>query len=82
MPRQSRSTHIHWNMLTIKCSIHVEHKVIIAGLDHLADESADWCVARLRENQDHVTVQRVLVPLDDAARIYKEHGLDYDDLPF
>jgi hypothetical protein len=82
MPRPLKHTAIHWNIVTLQCAEHGPHRVIIAGLDVLADDCADIVLRELHalgEDADKVSTH---IPLDETRRAARKDGMDRDDLSF
>jgi anaerobic glycerol-3-phosphate dehydrogenase len=82
MPRPLKHTQIHWNIVSIPCSEHGPHRVIIAGLDVLADDCADIVMQGLRDLGEKATMTSIHIPLDEARRAAGKAGVDVDDIPF
>lgn len=78
--RKRRPTHIHWNILTWECDEHGPHRVIVAGLDDMADLVADIITRHPTEDDGKPHRFTDLIPLDDARAA--AHEVDHEDLPF
>lgn len=82
MPHQSKATHIHFNIINLPCSEHGPHRVIIAGLDVLADDVADIALRELRALGEQATMLSRHIPMDEAQRMAFGEGMEHDDLPY
>lgn len=73
---------VHWNMLLVRCEQHGTHKVIIAGLDDLADDFARHALEWLTDRGEKGELVSTVIPLTEARMAAAEGSLDVDDLPF
>jgi len=66
----------------VPCALHGQHRYVLAGLDHAADDAAFHLLKTLRRNRYQVEYDSVSIPVDEARAAFGEWNGDYDDLPF
>lgn len=81
--KMARRRAIHWNVLVIPCAEHHGHKVIVAGLDQCADDTAAAALAAWKEHYPASRLVTKLLAVDEAEVILGTRARDDDeDLPF
>lgn len=69
------NAHIH--IISVECPRHGAHRVIVAGLDDRADDTADFVLDSLIASGDPATIERSVMPLEQAAAM-AEWGAFFD----
>lgn len=83
MKRQhDNPTHITLCIVEISCRQHGSHKLIVGGLDEMAEMAARIVKDRLSTvgRTAELTVKRIA--LEDAYTMMDLGGINYDDLPY
>lgn len=84
MPKRSKRE-IHWNVLVIPCARHGDHKVIVAGLDSIADDTAEMALRGWEQDYpDARRINKVMAVSEAEIILGMSVGGDDDDeeLPF